>query len=495
MLRSMTAGVAGRSRVGRTVVRIAALAALGLVSSAYGQVITGFGGSSETGWTPNADAAATTAGVPSVSGTGNSADVLTLTTAANSEATSYWFNTPQDVTNFLAQFTYTDVSGGGADGIVFALQNSGTNALGGGGGSLGYGGITSAVGDCFNIYSGNSGSATQFNGSITGGPALTPTKPMVDITSKHPINVTLSYRQQDNAMVETLQDTVTNGTLTKVYRSIDIAGAVGGNSALVGFTGGTGGVNANQTISNFSFTTGAAGAAPVAAFQPISATGYNQNMVVSLASGATNVTATLDGGTAKTGNTFYERGVNTGANGTGLPAAGTIFGSGNDANHVFAFQPYSGNNAVMLDTAQTTGTLTLTDPKAYQALSFLVTDGNGSTTFTATIHFADGASDEVHSGIAAPDWFNNTPNIAFDANGRETLAGAFGNASSGNPRLYQEDLTLADTSDPISSIDFTFGGSGNNRTAIFGISGVVPEPGCVGLICVAGLALARRRKV
>ena len=484
---------ASARKLPRAAFRVAVLAILGLVSSAYGQV-TGFGGSTATGWTPNADAASTTAGVPNVSGTGTLGDVLTLTTPANSEASSYWFNTPQNVTNFVANFTYTDVSGGGADGIVFALQNSGTNALGGGGGALGFGGITNAAGDAFNIYGGNSGSGTQYNTSFTGGPALTPTTPMVDITSKNPINVTLSYRQADGAMVETLHDTVTNGTLTKVYRNIDISAAVGGSTAFLGFTGGTGGVNAQQTITNFNFTTGNAPATPVAAFQPVAATGYNQNMVISVASGTTNVTATLDGGTAKTGNTFYERGVNTGANNTGLPPAGQIFGSGNDANHVFAFQPYSGNNAVMLDTANPSGTLTLTTAKPYQALSFLVTDGNGSTTFTATVHFANGTS-EVHSGIAAPDWFNNTPNIAFDANGRETLAGGFGNASSGNPRLYQEDITLTDTSDAVSSIDFAFGGSGSNRTAIFGISGVAtPEPGCIGLLSLAGIALARRRR-
>lgn len=494
MLRTNKNGAPERVRLSLAA-RAAAIAVMGLAAGAYGQV-TGFGGSTATGWQANADTASTTAGVPNVSGSGTLGDVLTLTTPANSEASSYWFTTPQNVTNFVASFTYTDVSGGGADGIVFGLQNMGTNALGGGGGALGFGGITTGAGDAFNIYGGNSGSGTQYNTSFTGGPALTPTTPTVDITSKNPINVTLSYRQADNAMVETLHDTVTNATLTKVYRNIDISAAVGGNTALIGFTGGTGGVNAQQTITNFNFTTGAAPATPVAAFQPIAATGYNQNMVVSVAGGTAGVTATIDGGTAKTGNTFYERGVNTGANNTGLPAAGTIFGSGSDANHVFTFQPYSGNNAVMLDTTSPTGTLTLNTAKAYQALSFLVTDGNGSSTFTATIHFADGAPDEVHTGIAAPDWFGNSP-IAIDANGRETLAGVFGNASSGNPRIYQEDVTMGDTSDPISSIDFAFGGSAtsNSRTAIFGISGVAtPEPGILGLISVGGLALLRRRR-
>src|SRR5579859_505824 len=155
MLRTNTKGASERVRLGFAA-RAAAIAIMGLAAGAYGQV-TGFGGSTATGWQGNGDAASTTAGVPNVSGTGTLSDVLTITTPANSEASSYWFTTPQNVTNFVASFTYTDVSGGGADGIVFGLQNTGVNALGGGGGALGFGGIASGAGDAFNIYGGNSG--------------------------------------------------------------------------------------------------------------------------------------------------------------------------------------------------------------------------------------------------------------------------------------------------------------------------------------------------
>jgi hypothetical protein len=304
-------------------------------------------------------------------------------------------------------------------------------------------------------------------------------------------------------MVETLHDTVGGGSLTKVYRSIDLSGAVGGATAFVGFTGGTGGVNANQTISNFSFTPGTAAAAPVAAFQPIAATGYNQNMVMSAAGGTANVTATIDGGTTKTGATFYEQGFRTPDINTGLPHAGQIFGSANDANHVFVLQPNGAgqNNAVMLDASpnNTTGRLTLTDvTKAYSALSFLVAEGNGDSTFNATIHFANGAADEVHNGIAALDWFDsNKPGIALSASGRGTLTGGFDSVGTVNPKFFQQDITLADTTDPIASIDFTYGGTATStsRTAIFGVSGVaVPEPTLIGSIALAGLALIRRRR-
>jgi hypothetical protein len=465
--------------------------------------VIGFGGNAMTGWQPNANAAAVTAGVPNVVGPGDATDVLQLTTTAGGEATSYWFTTPQDITNWVANFTYTDVGTGGADGITFTMQNQGTGALGGGGGSLGYVGITNAAGDAFNIYSGNSGSGSQFNPTITaGGVPLTPTKSTVNIASGHPMNVTLSYNQADHAVVETITDGTTSASQTRVFRNVDLPTLVGGsNTALIGFTGATGGVTANQNVRNFSFTSGIAPAAPVPSFTPIAVTGFSQNMVVSLAGGTSAVTATMDGGSSKGGNTFYEKGVSAANPVTGLPGGGQAFGSGNDADHTFAFQSFGvANNAILLDNSTNsasihpTGTLTLTSPSHYDALSFLTVSGNGTQSFTATIHFAGGAPDEVHTGIPAPDWFGNTP-IAFDANGRETLAGAVANAGSGNPRIYQEDITLLDKTDPVTGIDFLYTGDAvNGHTAIFGVSGAVPEPvSALPLAVLAASGLVRRR--
>ena len=115
----------------RPTIAIPALAAaigFSLISAAQAQ-ITGFGGSSNTGWTPNANSFSSAAGVPNVVGTGTLADTLNLTTAAGSEASSYWFNTPQNITNFTESFTYKDNSTNGADGIAAVWQNSGATPL------------------------------------------------------------------------------------------------------------------------------------------------------------------------------------------------------------------------------------------------------------------------------------------------------------------------------------------------------------------------------
>lgn len=468
------------------------LLSLGLSVSAFGQV-TGFGGTTNTGWTPQSN----TAGVPSVVGAGTVADVLSLTTPVNSEATAYWFNTPQSITNFLETFTYT--SPGGADGAAVVWQNAGLTALGGGGGSKGFGGITSAGALALNIYGGNSGSGSQYNPAIPNniGTATTPTPGGVNIASGNPINISLSYKEADHALTETMQDTVTNATFTRVWRGISIQGDVGGTTATIGFTGGTGGINALQSITNFQFKPGFAGFTPVAKFIPLATTGYNQNMIISAANGSANITATMDGGTGKGGDTFYETGVNTAAPVSGVSHPGVVFGSGNDFNHTFAFQPNGAgqNDAVMLDSGNVAGSLSLTTPFNYKTLSFLVAGGNGGGNIGVTIHYAGGGTQSAT--ISGSDWFNNSP-IAQDANGRVNVAlGDFNNINNGNPRLYQQDLALSDTANAVLSVDFAWQGAAGagDREAIFGISGEpVPEPATLGLLSVGALGLLARKR-
>ena len=253
----------------RPTIAIPALAAaigFSLISAAQAQ-ITGFGGSSNTGWTPNANSFSSVAGVPNVVGTGTLADTLNLTTAAGSEASSYWFNTPQNITNFMESFTYKDNSTNGADGIAAVWQNSGAtplSALGAGGGSLGFANLPSSAALAMNVYSGNGGSGSQYNDTVAtgGGVALTPTPGGVNIDSGDPINVTLSFKESDHALTETMTDTVTSATFTRVWRSISIQTQVAGTSAIVGLTGGTGGVTAAQSVTNFQYIPGSARTRP-----------------------------------------------------------------------------------------------------------------------------------------------------------------------------------------------------------------------------------------
>ena len=96
----------------------------------------------------------------------------------------------------------------------------------------------------FNIY-GSSTSGFGTNGS-TSGDASTGT---VDLRSGTPVQVNLTYSGT------TLEETLTQGTKTfSTSYTTNLASALGSQYAYLGLTGATGGFNAAQSISNFSFT-------------------------------------------------------------------------------------------------------------------------------------------------------------------------------------------------------------------------------------------------
>lgn len=215
------------------------------------------------GW--NASDVATvsvTTGIPSFNGGTNwttsggasiSGNLLQLTTDYG-QAMSAFLNDPLYIGAFRASFTYQDVGGGGADGTVFALHNApaGPAALGWAGGELGYRpDVSPSVGLILNIYGGAPGGAgfsIGINGELN-----TPyqsTAP-VNLAGGNPIAVALNYDGTTVSM--TLKDTVTTGTFS-ASAPLDIPGTVGANTAYVGFTAGSGGLLANQRVTDFVFT-------------------------------------------------------------------------------------------------------------------------------------------------------------------------------------------------------------------------------------------------
>jgi hypothetical protein len=189
-------------------------------------------------------------GGPTVSG-----GTATLTDNGFDEARSLYDNTPQDISGgFQAAFTYRATGGGGlglADGITFDLQNQGLHALGAAGKGLGYGGIAPSAAVEFNIYAPNGvvGTAYHTNGAV----GYMSTAP-VDISSGDQIAVTLTHDASTNTLTEVLKD-LNNGNTFSTSYSTNLAAVLGGSTAWVGFTGGTGSGTSIQTVSDFSFIT------------------------------------------------------------------------------------------------------------------------------------------------------------------------------------------------------------------------------------------------
>ena len=180
---------------------------------------------------------------------------LSLTTGAQNERRSSFFQFPLYVGAFRASFVYQDIGGGGADGTAFVLQNdpAGPAALGGGGGAMGYGNspaIVPSVGLLLNIYANNTvGYAVRANGA-TGVPYVTPGA--VNLAGGNPVAITLDY--DGNGLALTFADAVAGTSFATNLAIGDITALVGGQTAYVGFTAATGGTASTQKVSNFAYT-------------------------------------------------------------------------------------------------------------------------------------------------------------------------------------------------------------------------------------------------
>lgn len=206
---------------------------------------------------------------------------LQLTDGVANEAGTAWYNTPVNIQNFTNDFTF-QLSNANADGITFAIQNTGLTALGPTGGGLGYGpdspggtgGIPKSVAIKFDLYS-NNGEGDDSTGLYTNGSS--PTTPFTDLTGKVDLHSgdTFSVHMVYNGttLTMTITDGVTAATFTTSW-TVNIPSIVGGNTAFVGFTGGTGGLTASQKIETWNFVSGTTAPQPATApiFSPAAGT-------------------------------------------------------------------------------------------------------------------------------------------------------------------------------------------------------------------------------
>ncbi|HEY3860903.1 MAG TPA: chitobiase/beta-hexosaminidase C-terminal domain-containing protein [Verrucomicrobiae bacterium] len=358
-------------------------------------VVTGFGGNG-TGWTLNNGAIATN-------------DAATLTDAGYGEATSAFYNTPQTINAFTAQFVYQ--STGGADGSAFVMQNSaaGAGAFGGGGGCLGYCGISPSAAVEFNLYIGTGGSGTRYaaNGVTQGYGSTLP----LDLDSGDPIWVTLDY--DGEILTESLLDLI-NGKTFETNYSVNVPLAAGGDTAFIGFTGGTGGVFSRQTVTDFIFTLNI----PPATAPVIAPGGGIFSNFVSVALSAANeggeVYYTLDGTEPTTNSILYTTpftltnttAVKAVASAPGLnpsPVSCAFFGDVGAANTVAGFGGNGAGWTLNGGAAAANDVVTLTDGLGGEARSAFFNKVQVITNFIARfVYQSTGGADGMV--FAAQNW-------------------------------------------------------------------------------------------
>ncbi|HEX3720537.1 MAG TPA: lamin tail domain-containing protein [Verrucomicrobiae bacterium] len=212
---------------------------------------------------------------------------------------------------------------------------------------------------------------------------------------------------------------------------------------------------------------------------PISVTGFNRDLVIeSTASGAPYSNYAAEFNPAE-GTCFYQHGLPGYSD--GLPATGSFTSATGDGT-TFQFQYYTANNALVLssETGVTNGTLTLTSPAVYNRISVIANAANGNSSggATITLRFSDGSS--YVTTYYAPDWFNNTTNIALGGVDRILIStGALKDSGTDNPRFYETTIDLeallGSANKPLVSLTFDkapgieSGLSG--ATAIYAVSG------------------------
>jgi hypothetical protein len=183
---------------------------------------------------------------------------LSLTTTNGTfQASSAWYPTAVNIQKFTTDFSFQSSAGSPtADGFTFAIQGNTTAAIGGSGGGLGYFNIGKSVAVKFDLYN-NAGEGPDSTGLYLNGPD--PTTPAVDMTSSgvdlhsgHLFSVHIVYDGTNLTM--TITDTTNTALTFKQSWPVNVPGTVGANTAFVGFTGGTGGYTANQSVLTWTYT-------------------------------------------------------------------------------------------------------------------------------------------------------------------------------------------------------------------------------------------------
>jgi hypothetical protein len=204
----------------------------------------------------------------------NGSSIALTDGSTGGEAGSAWYVVPVNVQTFSTNFTVQLSSG--ASGMTFAIQNQpaasldtsilhvsgGPNTVANNGTGFGYSGITNGAlgaysgllssvavklavaGNSTGLFTNGATNSSQ-NGSISG----------VNLGSGNPLSVSLTY--DGSTLKMTIVDTKSGGSYSQSW-GINIPSTVGGTTAYVGFTAGTGWSAGAQNLTAWTYSTSTA---------------------------------------------------------------------------------------------------------------------------------------------------------------------------------------------------------------------------------------------
>lgn len=254
-----------------------------------------------------------------------------------SQAGSVFWNAPINIQAFTTNFEF-QINNAQANGFTFTIQNVGPTALGGDSAGLAYQDIQKSVAVKFNFYNYDSEGADSTGLYTDGEP---PTVPTVDIS---PSGIELSSGDTIQAQIVydgttltlNLHDTVNNDTFTTSW-PINIPQTVGGNTAYIGFTGGTGGLSANQNILSWTYSTQAV---PPVFAPPAGTYGAAQSITLSSQTADGAIYYTTDGSTPTAASTPYSAPFAVSASETiNAVAISSTLGTSNVVSAAYVIQP------------------------------------------------------------------------------------------------------------------------------------------------------------
>jgi hypothetical protein len=173
--------------------------------------------------------------------------------SANNEVASAFWKTAVNVQSFTSNFTF-QIANANADGFTFAIQDVGPTAIGVVGSSLGYAGIATSVAVKFDFHNnageGSNSTGLYINGAIPTVPATT-IGGGVNLSSGDILQAQFTY--DGTTLTLTITDTTTPSQTFTTSWPINIPATVGASNAFVGFTAGTGGATATQSILTWTY--------------------------------------------------------------------------------------------------------------------------------------------------------------------------------------------------------------------------------------------------